>query len=187
MRRAEHQAETRRRIVEAAVGLHGTVGPLATTVSAIAERAGVERETVYRHFPDEPSLFAACTTHYMALHPAPSFEASRKIGDPLRRTERVVRDVYRYYAETEAMTASISRDAQVAPDRIGSSFEVFHSAARRQVLEAWRSGPGRTARLRAAIGHALRFSTWQSLVRAERLSENESVTLMARLIADAAR
>jgi AcrR family transcriptional regulator len=187
MRRAEHQAETRRRIVEAAVALHGTVGPLATTVSAIAERAGVERETVYRHFPDEPSLFAACTTHYMALHPAPSFQAWREISDPLRRTERVVRDVYRYYAETEAMTASVLRDAQVAPDRVGSSFAAFHSAARRQVLEAWRRGPGHTAGLRAAIGHALRFSTWQSLVRAERLSENESVALMVRLIGDAAR
>ena len=186
-RRAERQAETRRRIVEAAVTLHGTVGPLATTISAIAERAGVERETVYRHFPDESTLFAACTDHYMTLHPGPSFDAWRQIGDPLRRTERVLSDVYRYYAETEAMTASILRDAQVAPDRIGSSFEAFHAAARDSVLEAWRRRRGQPTRLAAAVGHALRFTTWHSLVRRERLSGNEAVALMARLISGAAR
>src|SRR5712691_6892774 len=80
-RRAERQAATHQRIVEAAVALHGSIGPLATTISAIAGRAGVERETVYRHFADESSLFAACTAHYGALHPIPSIAAWATIQD----------------------------------------------------------------------------------------------------------
>ena len=62
--RARRQAETKQRIVEAAVALHTSVGPARTTISAIAERAGVERHTVYAHFPDERTLFRACSTHW---------------------------------------------------------------------------------------------------------------------------
>ena len=70
-RRAESQEETRRKIVDAIVDLHEKLGPRATTVSAIAEKAGVQRLTVYRHFPDEVALFAACSSHWLGEHPLP--------------------------------------------------------------------------------------------------------------------
>ena len=74
-KRAELEAATRRRITESAVALHGTVGPARTTMSAVAEHAGVRRSTLYRHFPDETSLFAACSAHWAAQHPVPDIEA----------------------------------------------------------------------------------------------------------------
>src|ERR1041384_1123387 len=86
-RRAEHEAETRRHITEAAVALHGTVGPARTSISAIAERAGVRRSTVYRHFPDEAALFAACSSHWRAANPPPDPHAWAAIDDPAKRTQ----------------------------------------------------------------------------------------------------
>src|SRR5918992_2109604 len=81
-RRAEQEQRTRERITEAAVKLHGTVGPARTTVAGVAREAGVQRATVYRHFPDEESLFAACTAHYWAANPLPDLEAWSAIDDP---------------------------------------------------------------------------------------------------------
>ena len=72
--RARRKAETRERIVEATVALHTSIGPARTTISAVAERAGVERHTVYAHFPDDGSLLRACSAHWEARHPSPDFE-----------------------------------------------------------------------------------------------------------------
>src|SRR5919197_3222173 len=84
-RRAEQQAETRRRIVEAAVDLHSSVGPGLTTLSMIAERAGVQRHTLYAHFPDERSLYLACSGLAMERDPLPDAEPWRAIdGRPER-------------------------------------------------------------------------------------------------------
>ena len=83
-KRAEAMSDTRQRITEAAMELHGTVGPARTTVSAVAERAGVQRHTVYRHFPTEDDLFAACSAHFDELHPWPDSEAWRREADPAR-------------------------------------------------------------------------------------------------------
>src|SRR3954447_14173700 len=70
-RRAESQAETRQRIVEAAVQLHQTKGPGLTSFSDVARLAGVQRNTLYRHFPDEHSLLLACSGQYGQLNPPP--------------------------------------------------------------------------------------------------------------------
>ena len=93
-RRAEQEEETRLRITEAAVDLHGSVGPARTTVSAIAERAGVQRATVYRHFPDEEALFAACSSHWAALNPPPDPAAWAEIADPDERLRRALSELY---------------------------------------------------------------------------------------------
>ncbi len=159
------------------------MGPLATTISAIARRARVERETVYRHFPDERSLFAACTAHHLAAHPGPSIATWRAIIDPPARLERALHETYAYYAEIEPMAASILRDAEVAPHRIGSSFAAFHAAALTVLLEGWPpSARGRRGHARAAIGHALRFQTWRSLVRDEELGADGAIRLMVALV-----
>ena len=94
--RAEKQDETRRRIVEAAVELHGTVGPGATSLSAVAERAGVQRNTLYRHFPDERTLLFACSGHYSSQHPVPSTEGWSDIADPVERARHGLRALYAY-------------------------------------------------------------------------------------------
>ena len=114
-RRAERQDETHRRIAAATSELHAEIGPAATTISAIAERAGVERLTVYRHFPDEIELFRACQRHFLAEHPYPDPRAWAEIADPIARLRRALDDLYVRYRETEAMTANILRDAPSMP------------------------------------------------------------------------
>ncbi|HEX5465139.1 MAG TPA: helix-turn-helix domain-containing protein [Candidatus Limnocylindrales bacterium] len=114
-KRAAAQAETHRRIVEAASELHRTIGPAATTISEVARRAGVQRVTVYDHFPDDGALFGACSAHWRELHPAPDLAAWHAIGDPGHRLRRGLRELYAWYRETEPMTANILRDAEVLP------------------------------------------------------------------------
>src|SRR3712207_8957648 len=96
-KRAEQMAETHLRITEAAIELHGSVGPSRTTMSAVAERAGVERRTLYRHFPNEADLFEACSSHYFAANPWPDLDAWRAIADPDERLERALDELYAYY------------------------------------------------------------------------------------------
>ena len=50
-RRAELERETRLRITESAMELHGTIGPARTSVSAVAEHAGVRRSTRLQALP----------------------------------------------------------------------------------------------------------------------------------------
>ncbi len=166
-RRAERVAATRQRIVDAAVDLHTTLGPARTTVSGIAERAGVQRHTVYAHFPDTDSLFAACTAHWAALHPFPDPERLEELGDALDA-------VYAWYASVEDDVALFERDA-------GEFGEVDADHMRLLAELRLRLGRGRSRRARAAIAHALEFQTWRSLVRREGLSRRAAVDLMVRL------
>ncbi len=181
-KRAERQAETRRRIVEAALELHTTIGPLATTVSAIAERAGVERLTVYRHFPDEKTLYAACTAHYMSRHPPPEPRSWLTIDDPGERLRRGLSEQYAWFADNERRQASILRDVEAVrargslPDR-----PPFERPAVDVLASGWRMRGRARDRLRAAIGHALSFYTWRSLEREQRLSRGDAVDLMVAL------
>jgi AcrR family transcriptional regulator len=181
-KRAERQAETRRRIVEAALELHMAIGPLATTVSAIAERAGVERLTVYRHFPDERSLYAACTAHYMSLHPLPDPRSWAAVHDPRERLGRGLSEQYRWFADNERRQASILRDIEAVrargslPDR-----PPFEAPAVDVLSSGWLVRGRAKERLRSAIGHALSFYTWRSLEREQKLARDEAVELMVAL------
>src|SRR3954470_9623057 len=107
-KRAEGMAETRLRITEAAVDLHGAIGPARTTVSAVAERAGVQRHTVYRHFPTEQDLFTACSTHFAQVEPLPDPESWRGLDQALD-------ELYAYYERNESMYANLFRDEQLMP------------------------------------------------------------------------
>ena len=113
--RARRQSVTRQRIIEAAVELHTSTGPARTTISGIAQRAGVERHTVYAHFPDDRSLFKACSEHWEARHPLPDLEALARIDDPERRLRRVLGDLYAWYESVEADLALFLRDASIVP------------------------------------------------------------------------
>ena len=179
-RRAERQAQTRQRIVDAAVELHGTVGPAATTISAIAERAGVERLTVYRHFPDEVALLRACSGQWLAANPPPDPGAWGAIESPEARLRTALGELYAYYDRTEAMMANTLRDAPQIPVLAEqmASFAGFLRAAQDLLLRGWPAGP----ELRAALGHALEFETWRSLVRRQGLDQDGAVALMAAFV-----
>jgi AcrR family transcriptional regulator len=187
-RRAERQQETRRRIVEAAVDLHATLGPSATTVQAIAERAGVTRPTVYAHFPDARSLFQACSGHVRATVPPPDPTAWGSLSDPGTRLETALRDLYGYYERLEQLLENVERDAAVMP--IVAEMNAYRvrylEEIRDLLLEAWTTRGGARARLRRAIGHALEFRTWQSLVRGQGCRTNEAVQLMLTFVRAAA-
>ena len=187
-RRAEQEAETRRRITEAAVKLHGTVGPAKTTVAGIAREAGVQRATVYRHFPDEDAIFAACTSHFNSLHPPPDIRRWAEVADPAERLRVALREIYRLYAETEQMIESTSRDIERVPavQQAAAVIAAYLEAARAVLLEGRRVRGRRLDRVSAAIGHALGFTTWRSLVREQGLDDEEAVEMMASLVETAA-
>jgi AcrR family transcriptional regulator len=187
-RRAELEEQTRRRITESAVALHEEVGPAQTSISAIAERAGVRRSTVYRHFPDEDTLFAACSSHWRAANPAPDRRSWAAIADPAERTRAAIRALYAFYDTTEAMYVRLLRDEPLVP-AVERRLRDFHGylAAVQDDLTAGRGLRGRRAHhVRAAIGHALSFPTWRSLTREQGLGDEEAVELMCRLVEDAA-
>ena len=181
--RAERQAETRRRIVAAAVELHTTLGPSRTTVQAIADRAGVTRPTVYAHFPDARSLFAACSGHVRATVPLPDPTPWQSIPDPSERLETALRELYGYYARLEPLLENVQRDAAVMPliAELSGQRTRYLEDTRRLLVGAWPTRGRARARLRRAVGHALEFGTWQSLVRHQGSTTGEAIQLMVAL------
>ncbi|MDX6698096.1 MAG: hypothetical protein QOE65_1493 [Solirubrobacteraceae bacterium] len=182
--RAESQERTRLRITEAAVELHGSVGPARTSISALAQRAGVRRSTVYRHFPDEPSLLAACSAHFVSRNPYPDPGAWAAVADPDQRLHTALRELYGHYGRVAQMMENLLRDAATEPvvQAQLAGFRGYLEACT-QVLMAGRRSRGRARRrVEAAVGHALAFPTWRSLVREQGLSESDAVRLMAALV-----
>lgn len=159
-RRADKQEETRRRIVEAAVDLHSTLGPARTTVAQIAERAGVQRHTYYAHFPDERSLFLACSGLALARDPLPDVDAWRSLPPGHERVGLGLADLYSWYERNAEMAACVLRDAE-------------HHALTREMAElrmvptlveaAQVLGDGLEVRARALLGVALNFACWRVL------------------------
>jgi AcrR family transcriptional regulator len=187
-RRAELEDETRRRITESTVALHEELGPARTSISAVAERAGVRRSTVYRHFPTEESLFAACSSHWRAANPQPDIGAWAAIEGPGTRTGVALRELYAFYARTHAMYESLLRDEPLVPI-VGRLLGDFHGylAATQDVLMSGRGLRGSAARrTRAAIGHAVAFPTWRSLALEQGLAVDDAVALMSSLVERAA-
>lgn len=184
-KRAAAQAETRLRIVDAAVELHGTLGPAHTSVSAIAKRAGVQRATVYDHFPDEPALAQACTTHYFERHPPPDPAAWQAVEGPLERLRLALTEVYAYHRRVEPMMTRVHRDAELKPLVWETEAAQAHGRHWERIagvlLAPWAGDGGAPRLLVAAIGHALHFETWRLLVRQHALDDAEAVTIMVGL------
>src|SRR5262245_50798728 len=176
-RRAEQQAETRRRIVDAAIDLHGSVGPAQTTISMVAERAGVQRHTVYAHFPDEWSLILACSGEFNERDPPPDAEAWRAIADRGERLRVGLSALYDWFGRNADLVACVLRDAEVHPLtkeimrlRFGPYIQAQH-----EVL-----GEGFAPRQRAVVDLALSFFTWRTLVREGGLAVDQAVATMVR-------
>lgn len=178
-RRAERQVETRQRIVDAAIELHQTIGPTATTISEIAERAGVGRVTVYRHFPDELTLARACSGQYLEHNPPPDPERWRAIADADKRLRTALRETYGYHRATQKMFGHVLADARDHP-----VMAPYHQHWRRAVDVLLESRPVRgreRTRLRAAIALALSFDTWRTLSREHGLTDRQAADLMVGL------
>jgi AcrR family transcriptional regulator len=181
--RAKQQEATRRRIVEATAELHAEVGPAATTISAIAERAGVQRLTVYRHFPDEKGRFEACSALSDERYPAPDPALWTEVGEPAARAEAALGALYEYYAGDPRTLALVLRDAEGLPalDEVLAPFREYLAWIADDLAARWKA-PGEAARLiRAAAGLAVDFWTWRSLA-AQGLTPRESARLMAALL-----
>jgi AcrR family transcriptional regulator len=178
-RRAEQQAATRRRIVEAAVELHSSIGPALTTISMVAERAGVQRHTFYAHFPDERSLSLACSGLTMERDPLPDAEPWRAIADRRERLRVGLRALYAWYDRNANLAACVLRDAEyhaltreIAEMRFGP-----YMAAYGDVL-----GAKLTAKQRALLRLALSFFSWRTLVRESGLKPSAAVDVMVQAI-----
>jgi AcrR family transcriptional regulator len=184
--RAERQQQTRQRIVETAMELHEAHGPAQTTITDIAKRAGVERQTVYNHFPDELSLLMACSAHYRDLNPPPDPGPWEEIDDPEKRLRRALTEVYRYYRQNEQMIANVTRDAQINPNlrqvfsvRLLKHWERMHDV----LVAGWEAGgEHRYKLLVGALWLALDFQTWRTLVRRQGFEDEEAIELMVRMV-----
>ena len=176
--RAQAQADTRRRIVEATVALHEEVGPARTTVADVARRAGVGRVTVYNHFPDEADLLGACSAHFAAAHPPPDPAPWADIADPRERLTTALHKTYAYYRANHAMIANVTRDAALLP-ALATVLREGGAEAHESALKDLLSGPYD----RAAVSVALAFATWQRLTTIEGLSDQQATEVMVRAVA----
>jgi AcrR family transcriptional regulator len=183
-RRAAGVQETRRRITEAAVELHKTVGPARTTVSAVAEKAGVQRHTYYAHFPELKDLYEACTAHYLEQNPLPEPPFWADVADAEERLRVALSEVYAYYGGNEAMLSNVLRDAlldPVAQENMVSFYQYWESM-RDALAEAFGASGERHEALLAAIALALDFQTWHTLVRQQELNQDVAVELMVGMV-----
>jgi AcrR family transcriptional regulator len=178
--RAEAQARTRQQIVDAAIHLHQTAGPARTTITAIAEHAGVGRVTVYRHFPREADLFAACSSAYWERHPLPDPDQWRAIFDPETRIRVALTDTYSYHRRTAPMISRVLADASDSP-RLMPYHRHWRDAAE-IIAGGWKLSRHAHGRIRAAAGLALSFSTWQCLTSDQGLADREAIDLMTGLV-----
>jgi AcrR family transcriptional regulator len=161
-RRAQKQALTRQRIVEAAVELHGSVGPARTSIAQIAERAGVQRHTFYAHFPDERSLVQACSGLALERDPLPAVEAWLDIAPGRDRIRHGLQQIYSWYARNEQLTAAVLRDAEV--------HELTREIVQSRMLPTFSRalellGEGLEQSSLALLGVALDFACWRVLSR----------------------
>ena len=186
--RARNMRRTRQRIVEAAMGLHTSVGPARTSVSAIAERAGVQRHTVYAHFPDEASIFRACTGHWLSLNPLPDHARWAAIEPFEARIAAALDEVSAYWERTAGdltpVFADVGKVAALEDARAywAAQTEAWVASA----VGAHRLRGRRRARLEAALRHALAMDTWRSLTAPGGLTRPEAVRLMTGFVRQAA-
>ena len=186
-KRAEAEQATRRRITEAAVRLHGTVGPAMSSVTDVAKLAGVSRMTVYNHFPADLDLFKACSTHWATLNPFPD-PAGWTAIDPSERMRTALGELYRWYTLNRDMLGNVLRDMPVVPalaEVMGGLWSPWMESVVRTLAQGWSARPGRPDTLDATLRLAVDFHTCRTLTGAG-LDHTAAAELMARLVMEAA-
>ena len=183
-RRAERVRETRRRIADAAMALHETVGPARTTVSAIAEKAGVQRHTYYAHFPELKDLYRACSAHHMERDPLPDPSRWAEISGPEERLTRALSEVYAYFGDNEALLTNVLRDTPLDPVLQENNVFLFRhwEAMRDTIADAFEASGERHEALLAAKALAQDLQTWRTLVRQQGLDDDRAVELMVGMV-----
>jgi AcrR family transcriptional regulator len=163
--RGDQQQATRLRIIKATAALHDELGPARTTVSEIARRAGVQRLTVYNHFPNEADLLDACGAHWMAEHPLPDMSAAIAEPDAAERLRRVLTGLYGWYRENETSTEHLQRDRLLMPalDELMSIRMDREMGSLADLLAAGFTGADQRAEVRATVALALDFWSWRRL------------------------
>jgi AcrR family transcriptional regulator len=186
--RAIGRVRTREHILDAAIALHEEVGVAATTIAAIAAQAGVQRLTVYRHFPDDGALLAACAIRWRALHPLPANRWSA-IADPRQRMRVALDALYGYYVTAGPMLGQLTRERERIPSVAGwlEPHDRLLAELRERLAEAWGLSGRPRMWLDALITHVLSVGTWRSLVREAGLAPADAARLMARFVADLVR
>jgi AcrR family transcriptional regulator len=177
-KRAEQMDETRQRIIESTVRLHGTLGPAHTTIAGIARDAGVTRLTVYRHFADDEAIFEACSAHWLAGQVLPDPVAWTRIDDPVHRLRVGLSDLYRFYRDGEGMLTRIYRDRDAMPEGRRRALAQRDEYLRDVLVEPFGS---MDRRLRAVVGHAASFASWRSLCLEQELTNGDVVEVMVAL------
>ena len=187
-KRAERQQETRRRIEAATIALHEEIGG-GTTITAIAERAGVSRLTVYRHFPDERSLLAACTGTYLAANPPPDPRAWATITDPEVRVRVALAELYPFYRRNQGLLARADQEMPTNPTLtdVLAPYRAAVGAMANVLVPGWTDERGSEPLVRAAAGLVVAFSTWQTLAVEQGLTDFEAATLMLDFVRGAAQ
>jgi len=183
--RAERQLQTRRRIVDATVALHEELGPARTTIAEIARRAGVQRLTVYNHFPEESDLFAACQGQFLAQHPPPDFGPALALGDPASRVQAALDTLYRSYRARGAMAVNVQRDRGALPaldELMARTADAGLEALGQALVAPFGAQGAKARRLQVVLALALDFWTWHRLER-EGLDDVAAAELMAGLVA----
>lgn len=183
-KRADREEQTRQRITESAIALHGSLGPSRTSMGSIAEHAGVRRSTVYRHFPDESALFDACTNHWFAMNPLPELSSWANVEDVELRLRTALEELYAWYRSTQGMMLNVLRDEEIMPgvkEKV-MRFRLYLDAARETLLKGRRLRGANRNRTYAALGHALAFTTWRSLAVEQQLDNASCIDLMFRFI-----
>lgn len=177
--RADGQNITRQKIVEATIELHQSKGLAATTISDIASRAKVGKVTVYRHFPDQTALVEACSSQYFERHPLPDPGDWRNIPDASDRLRRALNDTYAYHRATEPMLRRVLAEARDHPVMV--PYHAHWRDAAKVLMGAWPQSLRRTPALKAALALALSFDTWYLLVRTQRLTNDQAISMMVKL------
>jgi AcrR family transcriptional regulator len=188
-------AETRERIARAAYELHASVGPARTTISAIAARAGVQRHTVYQHFPDDMTLFAACTSYGLSLDRPPEPDTLSHLADPQLRTKTALEQQYAYYRRNEALLANLDRDTPLMQERLQHAglewsalpevlraFSTQPARLNAGLAGGWNVPDARRHQFLAALGLALDFGTWRTLTGNQGLDDDQAVALMMEFV-----
>src|SRR6267378_632646 len=104
-RRAAASAETRRRIVDAAIALHAEKGVLGATWPDIAKRADVALGTVYRYFPSLDQLVPACTSENAVRMRPPGVTVLEGLTRPEERIGRFVQELFAFYGRSAPWAA----------------------------------------------------------------------------------
>jgi AcrR family transcriptional regulator len=177
-KRAVAAAETRHRIVEATAALHAEIGPRATTISEIARRAGVDRLTVYKHFPDESALVDGCQAHWLERHPPPNLASLQFIGHPDERLRAALHALWDWYADTRAMTANVLRDGPMLMSFAGILAAM--QAQRDALVDTLAHGRAKAQELRPVLLLVTDFHTWETLVANGSLPRDNAVDLLLR-------